>query len=72
MKKVFVIFICLVVIFSFSACTNEVKFTETEDKTIVTIDGTEYTFVGYEGRVCCFGEIPQEDLVCKWYSPPLL
>ncbi|MBE6543927.1 MAG: hypothetical protein E7675_05960, partial [Ruminococcaceae bacterium] len=56
MKKIFVIFICLVVIFSFSACTNKVKFTETEDKTIVTIDGTEYTFVGNEGRVWCFGE----------------
>ena len=56
MKKVFVIFICLVVIFSFSACTNEVIFTETENNTIVTTDGTEYTFVGYEGRVWSFGE----------------
>ena len=56
MKKIFVIFICLIVIFSFSACTDKVKFTETEDKTIVTIDGTEYTFVGNEGRVWCFGE----------------
>ena len=56
MKKIFVIFICLVVVFSFSACTNKVKFTETEDKTIVTIDGTEYTFIGYEGSVWCFGE----------------
>ena len=56
MRKIFVIFICLVVIFSFSACANKVKFTETEDKTIVTIDGTEYTFIGYEGRVWCFGE----------------
>ena len=56
MRKIFDIFICLVVIFSFSACTNQVKFTETDDETIVTIDGTEYTFVGYEGRVWCFGE----------------
>ena len=56
MKKVFVIFICLVVIFSFSACTNNVKFTETENNTIVTTDGTEYTFVGNEDRVWCFGE----------------
>ena len=56
MKKIFVIFICLIVIFSFSACTDKVKFTETEDKTIVTIDGTEYTFVGNEGRVWCFGD----------------
>ena len=56
MKKIFFIFICLVVVFSFSACTNEVGFTETEDKTIVTTDGTEYTFVGYESRVWCFGE----------------
>ena len=56
MRKIFVIFICLVVIFSFVACTNNVEFTETEDKTIVTIDGTEYTFIGYEGMVWCFGE----------------
>ena len=56
MKKVVVIFICLVAIFSFSACTNNVEFTETENNTIVTTDGTEYTFVGYEGRVWSFGE----------------
>ncbi|MBO5271000.1 MAG: hypothetical protein J6B77_09455 [Clostridia bacterium] len=56
MRKIFVIFICLVVIFSFFACANKVEFTETEDKTIVAIDGTEYTFIGYEGRVWCFGE----------------
>ena len=35
---------------------DEVRFTETEDKAIVTTDGTEYTFVGIEGRVWCFGE----------------
>ena len=56
MRKIFVIFICFVVAFFFSACANEVKFTETGDKTIVTIDGAEYTFIGYEGRVWCFGE----------------
>ena len=56
MRKIFVIFICFVVVFPFSACANEVKFTETGDKTIVTIDGAEYTFIGYEGRVWCFGE----------------
>ncbi len=56
MRKVLIVFICVVIIFSFAACTNNVKFTETENKTIVTADGTEYTFVGYEGRLWCFGE----------------
>lgn len=56
MRKTFIIFICLAMIFSCPACTNNVKFTETENKTIVTTDGTEYTFVGNEGRVWCFGE----------------
>ncbi len=56
MKKVSIIFICLAIIFSFTSCTNNVEFTETENKTIVTTDGTEYTFVGNEGRVWCFGE----------------
>ena len=56
MKKVSIIFLCLAIIFSFSACTNNVEFTETENKTIVSTDGTEYTFVGNECRVWCFGE----------------
>ena len=56
MRKISIIFICLVIVFSFVACTNNVEFTETENNTIVTTDGTEYTFVGYEGRVWCFGE----------------
>ena len=37
--------------------TVESEFTELENKTIVTNDGTEYTFVGFEGRVQCFGGI---------------
>ena len=56
MRKISIIFICLVIVFSFVACTNNVEFTETENNTIVTTDGTEYTFVGYEGRVWSFGE----------------
>ena len=56
MRKISIIFICLVIIFSFTACTNSVEFTETENKTIVTTDGTEYTFVGNESEVWCFGE----------------
>ena len=56
MRQISIIFICLVIVFSFVACTNNVEFTETENNTIVTTDGTEYTFVGYEGRVWCFGD----------------
>lgn len=56
MKKASIIFLCLVIVFSFVACNNNVAFTETENKTIVAKDGTEYTFVGFEGRVWCFGE----------------
>ena len=54
----FAILICLVIVFSFVACNNNdnVAFTETENKTIVANDGKEYTFVGFEGRVSCFGE----------------
>lgn len=58
MRKMFAILICLVIVFSFVACNSNdnVAFTETENKTIVANDGTEYTFVGFEGRVSCFGE----------------
>ena len=56
MKKTFTFFSCLVVVFSFTACNSNVKFTETDNKTIVANDGTEYTFVGNEGIVWCFGE----------------
>lgn len=56
MKKLSIIFMCLAIIFSLAACSNNVKFTETENKTIVATDGTEYTFVGYEGSFWCFGE----------------
>ncbi len=55
-RKISAILICLAIVFSFVACNNSVKFTETENKTIVANDGTEYTFVGNEGRVWCFGE----------------
>lgn len=57
MKKLSIVFLCLVIIFSFVACTNNVKFAETENKTIVSTDGTEYTFVGNEDKVCCFGKL---------------
>ena len=56
MRKVSIIILCLAIIFSLVACTNNDEFTETENKTIVSTDGMEYTFVGYEGRVWCFGE----------------
>ena len=56
MKKMSIVFLCLVIIFSFAACTNNVAFIETENKTIVANDGTEYTFVGFEGQAWCFGE----------------
>ena len=56
MRRVSIAFLCIVIIFSFTACANNVKFTETENKTIVSTDGTEYTLVGNEGRVWCFGE----------------
>ena len=55
-RKISAILICLAIVFSFVACNNSVKFTETENKTIVANDGTEYTFVGNEGVVWCFGE----------------
>ena len=55
-RKLSIIFMCLAIIFSLVACSNNVEFTEVENKTIVATDGTEYTFVGNEGRVWCFGE----------------
>ena len=30
MRKISIVFICLVIVFSFVACTNNVEFTETE------------------------------------------
>jgi len=56
MRNLLLAFMCLAIVFSSTACSNNVKFTETENKTIVSTDGTEYTFVGNEGRVWCFGE----------------
>ena len=56
MKKLSIVFMCLAIIFSLVACSNNVEFTEIENKTILATDGTEYTFVGNEGRVWCFGE----------------
>lgn len=70
MRKVFAVFICMILAFSFSACNNNENsafpknessadgaFTEIENQTIRAKDGTEYTFVGIEGvEVWCFGE----------------
>ena len=56
MRKVSIILTCLAIIFSFTACSKDAELTETENKTIVAKDGTEYTFVGNEGSVWCFGE----------------
>ncbi len=55
MRKVLIAFICLSSIFSFVACGGNVGFREIENKTIVSTDGTEYTFVGNKGIVWCFG-----------------
>lgn len=55
-KRYQLFFLCLSIIFSFVACTGNLEFTETENKTIIASDGTEYTFVGNEGSVWCFGE----------------
>ena len=57
MRKIFVILICLALICSFASCENSVKFSGTENKTILASDGTEYTFVGFEGSVACLGEL---------------
>lgn len=57
MKKLSIVFMCLAIIFSLVACSDNVEFTEIENKTILATDGTEYTFVGNEGRVWCFGEL---------------
>ena len=56
MRKISIIFISLVIIISFVACADNVNFTETENKTIVSTDGTRYTFVGNEDGIWCFGE----------------
>ncbi|MBQ4284815.1 MAG: hypothetical protein IJB96_12920 [Lachnospira sp.] len=56
MRKTCVIFICLAIILCFAACNGNVEFTENENKTIATNSGTEYTYVGNEGNVWCFGE----------------
>ncbi len=44
MKKLLIVFMCLAIIFSLAACSSNVKFTETENKTIVTTNGNiEFT-----------------------------
>ena len=55
MRRLSIIFLCLGIIFSFAACATNVEFAETENNTIASTDGTEYTFVGIEGEVWCFG-----------------
>ena len=55
MKKVLAVMICLVIVCSFVSC-NSIKFEETDNKAVVANDGTEYHFVGFEGKVWCLGE----------------
>ena len=55
MKRAFLALICFALVFSLTSCANG-AFTEAENKAVVSADGTEYTFVGNEGVVCCFGE----------------
>ncbi|MBR5272802.1 MAG: hypothetical protein IKU25_05340 [Clostridia bacterium] len=71
MKKVIAILTCLVIVFSFYACDNNVednnvednnvednnvKFTQSENGIVVANDGTVYTCVGVEGQVGCLGK----------------
>ena len=35
---------------------DDIAFTEAENRSIVADDGTEYTFIGFEGRFGCFGK----------------
>lgn len=73
MRKGSIIILCLSIIFSFVACNNDknatsenitsyennssATFAEIENKTVIANDGTEYTFIGIEGQVWCFGEL---------------
>lgn len=65
MKKIFYILFCLAIVFPFAACNKnddaifpeDVTFTETENKSIVASDGSEYTFVGFEYNVQWLGEL---------------
>ena len=56
MRKISALFICFAIVFSFVSCNSSAGFTETDNKTIVANDGTEYAFVGNEGMVWCFGK----------------
>lgn len=56
MKKFFSLMICLIIVCSFVSCRDAAKFEETQDKTIVAEDGTEYSFVGFEGYFGCLGQ----------------
>ena len=55
MKKVLTVMICLIIVCSF-IFYNNTKFKEIDNKAVVANDGTEYTFVGNEGMVWCFGK----------------
>ena len=56
MKKAVDIFLLIAILLSFPACSN-VEFTEIENKVVVSNDGSEYIFVGFEGDVFSFGEL---------------
>ena len=56
MKKMLALLICVAILFSLVACNNDARFTEGQNHTILSEDGTEYTFVGFEGMVACLGE----------------
>ena len=61
-RRISAILLCFAIAFSFIACNDNadcndnVEFKKTQNKTIVSDDGTEYTFVGNECDVWCFGE----------------
>lgn len=58
MRRMSVLFICLMILFSFAGCNNNdrVLFTESENKTIVSNDGVEYIYIGNEHQVWCIGK----------------
>jgi len=56
MKKMLALLICVAILFSLVACNNDARFTGGQNHTVLSEDGTEYTFVGFEGMVACFGE----------------
>lgn len=56
MKRAIAILFTVVLLFSLASCKNKIEFEERDGKTVVMNKDTEYTLVGVEGSVWCFGE----------------